>query len=114
MPQLHPHYVYPVGMPIRCGTYPLDSRNTTLTMSASFLAISTHSASESNRTVNRDYSELAHTWLRSLPSHHQVHRRLGKHLLLHAVPERGKVDAFEQGLALSEQDRRDGEMYLVE
>jgi len=25
----------------------------------------------------------------------------------------GKVDAFEQGLALSEQNRRDGEVYLV-
>ena len=50
----------------------------------------------------------------TLPAHHQVHRRLGGDVLLHSVAERWKVDAFEQGLALAEQDRRDGEVHLVE
>lgn len=49
-----------------------------------------------------------------LPSDHQVHRRLGGDVLLHGVAERGKVDAFEQGLALAEQDWGHGEVHLVE
>src|SRR3954470_13501280 len=49
-----------------------------------------------------------------LPSHHQVHRRLGGDVLLHSVAERGKIDAFEQRLALAEQDWRDGEVHLVQ
>jgi hypothetical protein len=44
----------------------------------------------------------------------QVHRRPARDVLLHSVAELWKVDAFEQGLALAEQDRRDGEVYLVE
>ena len=34
---------------------------------------------------------------RPLPSHHQMHRRLGEHALLHAVAQRGKVDAGQKG-----------------
>jgi hypothetical protein len=34
-----------------------------------------------------------------------VHRRPAENVLLHSVAEPWKVDAFEQGLALTEQDR---------
>ena len=67
------------------------------------------------RNCVRPLNVLApHAEKAELPPDDQVHRRLGKDVLLHSVAERGKVDAFEQGLALAEQDRRDGEVYLVE
>ena len=42
--------------------------------------------------------------LRQLAPHHQVHRRPGANLLIDSVAKGWKIDAFEQGLTLAEQD----------
>ena len=67
-----------------------------------------------SQSADRELDDFMTVPRSRLPPHHQVHRRLGGDVLLHSVAERGKVDVFEQGLALAEQDRRDGEVYLVE
>jgi hypothetical protein len=50
----------------------------------------------------------------NLPPHHQVHRPAAGDVLLSSVTERWQVDAFDEPLALAEQDGRDGNVQLVE